>query len=240
MEWREEGALLSVRRHGETSAIVDVFTRGHGRHAGVVRGGAGRRLGPVLQPGAQLDVTWRARLEAHIGSFKVEPLRSRAHVMGDRLALAGLNSVCALLGFVLPERQPHARLYEHTVALLDELGEERDWPLDYLLWEITLLKEAGFGLDLSSCAVTGGQEELIYVSPKSGRAVSRAGAGKWAGRLLDLPACLIGRRPASAQQITAGLRTTGYFLHHRLAPALGERPLPAARDRFFEVLAGGM
>ena len=120
MEWRENGVLLAVRRHGENAAIIEVFTRAHGRHAGVVRGGAGRRMGPVLQPGAQLDLTWRARLEDHLGAFGVEPVAARAaSVLEDRLALAGLSAVCALLSFTLPEREAHAALYDRSVALLD-------------------------------------------------------------------------------------------------------------------------
>ena len=126
MEWRDQGILLSTRTHGETSAIIEVFTPAHGRHAGVVRGGVSRRMAPVLQPGAQLDLTWRARLEDHIGAFTVEPMRSRmAASMGDRLSLAGLNAVTALLLFSLPEREAHPRLYQRTERLLDLL-EVRD------------------------------------------------------------------------------------------------------------------
>src|SRR6056297_4195955 len=133
MEWRDQGILLSTRTHGESSAIIEVFTPAHGRHAGVVRGGASRRMTPVLQPGAQLDLTWRARLEDHIGAFRVEPLRSRAAgLLGDRLALAGLNAVTALLLFVLPEREAHRALYNRSEVLLDLLGHGDVWPLAYL------------------------------------------------------------------------------------------------------------
>ncbi len=237
MEWRDEGALLSVRPHGESAAIIEVFTAQHGRHAGVVRGGASRRQAPVLQPGAQLDITWKARLDEHIGAFTVEPLRSRAAaVLGDRLGLAGLNAICALLSFALPEREPHPGLYAGSVALLDGLAGGAGWPLGYLRWELGLLEELGFGLDLAACAVTGGSDDLIYVSPKSGRAVSRAGAGEWADRLLPLPACLMGQGPATAADLAAGLRLTGHFLTTRLAPALGERPLPDARRRLVDLL----
>ena len=136
MEWRGTAILLSVRRHGETSAIIDVFSEEKGRHAGVVRGGASRKVAPILQPGAQLDVAWRARLEDHIGSFVVEPVRSRAAVvMGDRLALAGLNAVTSVLSFCLPEREAHDPLYRRTEQLLDLLGQNDVWPLAYLRWE---------------------------------------------------------------------------------------------------------
>jgi recombinational DNA repair protein (RecF pathway) len=157
IEWRDEGAVLAVRPHGENAAIVEVFTAAHGRHAGVVRGGTGRRMAPVLQPGTQVEVVWRARLADHLGAFTVEPLRSRAAlVMSDRLALAGLNAVAALLAQVLPEREAHPGLYAQTVQVLDLLGQEEVWPLAYLRWEMALLEEMGFGLDLSVCAATGG------------------------------------------------------------------------------------
>lgn len=156
MDWRDQGALLSARKHGETSAIIEVFTAKHGRHAGVVRGGVSRKIAPILQPGAQLDVAWRARLEEHIGSFTVEPVKSRAAVLSDRMALAGgLNAICALLVFALPEREPpHPVLYRRTQAMLDLLTTNEAWPLAYLKWELALLEELGFGLDLSQCAVT--------------------------------------------------------------------------------------
>ena len=235
MDWRDHGILLSVRRHGETSAIIEVFTEGHGRHAGVVRGGTSRKAAPVLQPGTQLDVEWRARLEDHIGTFRVEPLRSRAAAaMSGRLALSGLNAVCALLGFALGERETHPALYTRTERLLDLLGQDEVWPLAYLKWELALLEELGFGLDLSRCAATGVNDELIYVSPKSGRAVSRHGAGEWADRMLPLPAFLRDEGPATDEAISEGFRLSGHFLENRLAPALGHKPLPEARARFVE------
>ncbi len=238
MDWRDHGILLSTRRHGETSAIIEVFTESHGRHAGVVRGGASRRIAPILQPGAQLDLEWRARLEDHLGTFRVEPLRSRAAAaMSGRLPLAGLNAVTGLLAFCLPEREVHGALYARTEQLLDLLERMDVWPLAYLNWELALLEEMGFGLDLSACAVTGQAEGLIYVSPKSGRAVSEKGAGDWADRLLPLPPCLRGQGPAPDDEIAEALRTTGYFLNHRLAPALGNRPLPEARARFAEAFS---
>lgn len=237
MEWRDEGVLLAVRPHGEHAAIIEVFTAAQGRHAGVVRGGTSRKMTPVLQPGAQLDVTWRARLQDHLGAFTVEPLRGRAAgALSDRLALAGLASVCALLSFTLPEREPHPALYARSVALLDGLGAE-NWARAYLDWEIGLLEEMGFALDLRSCAVTGSYEDLAYVSPRTGRAVSREAAGEWAERLLPLPVCLLGQGPAEPGDIADGLHLSGYFLAHHLAPSLGEKPLPAARQRLIDLIA---
>ncbi|AHC99428.1 DNA repair protein RecO [Leisingera methylohalidivorans] len=238
MEWRDHGILLSMRRHGESSAIIDVFTEAHGRHAGMVRGGASRKLAPVLQPGAQLDVAWRARMEDHLGSYNAELLRSRAAVaMSGRLALAGLNTVTALLSFCLPEREPHPELYTRSEQLLDLLGNEELWPLAFLRWELGLLEEMGFGLDLTVCAVTGSQRRLEYVSPKSGRAVSREGAGEWADRLLPLPPVMLGKGDAGDAEILQALRTTGHFLETHLAPSLGNRPLPEARGRLMHLLS---
>ncbi|MBF9034883.1 DNA repair protein RecO [Rhodobacterales bacterium HKCCE2091] len=233
MEWREDGVLLSVRPHGESGAILELFTAGHGRHAGLVRGGGSRRMAPVLQPGTQLDATWKARLSEHLGQFTVEPLRGRAGAaMADRLALAGLSAVCALLAFALPERAPYPALYARTQALLDGLGAER-WGHAYLGFELALLEEMGFGLDLARCAVSGATDELAYVSPRTGRAVARTAAGEWADRLLPLPPALIGGEDG----LVEGLSVTGHFLHHHLAPSLGDRPLPPARDRLVALIA---
>jgi DNA repair protein RecO (recombination protein O) len=238
MDWRDEGTLLSVRRHGETSAIIEVFTATHGRHAGVVRGGTSRKIAPVLQPGAQLDVSWRARLEEHLGAFTVEPLKSRAAaVMDDRAALAGLNAMTALLAFALPEREAHPRLYARSVQMFDLLGQTAAWPVAYLQWELALLEELGFGLDLSQCAATGTAEDLAYVSPRSGRAVSAEGAGEWADRLLPLPPELLGVVTDDLAGLADALRTTGYFLETGLGHSLGNRSLPEARARLVDRLS---
>ncbi|OIP85969.1 MAG: DNA repair protein RecO [Rhodobacterales bacterium CG2_30_65_12] len=240
MDWRDEGTLLTVRKHGETSAIIEVFTAEHGRHSGVVRGGTSRKIAPVLQPGAQLDLAWRARLEEHIGAFTVEPLKSRAAaVMDDRAALAGLNAMTALLAFALPEREPHPRLYARSLAMFDLLGHTPAWPVAYLQWELALLEELGFGLDLSACAVTGLADDLVYVSPRSGRAVSAEAAGDWADRLLPLPPELLGVVTGDLAGVAEGLRTTGYFLETGLAQSLGNRPLPEARARLVDRLSRG-
>ena len=238
--WRDEAALLATRPFGESAVIIDVFSAEHGLHAGVVRGGTSRKIAPMLQPGAQLSVTWKARLDSHLGSFTVEPVRSRAAVaMADRLALAGLNAVCTLLVMVLPEREPQSRMYTRTIALLDLLGQSDVWPLAYLRWEQALLEATGFGMDLSACAVRGTNEELIYVSPKSGRAVSRQAAGEWADRLLPLPPVLAGQGDAGNDDILVALRTTGYFIEHRLLRGMGDRPMPAARARLLDAIARG-
>ncbi|MFM2356574.1 MAG: hypothetical protein RLZZ528_2310 [Pseudomonadota bacterium] len=233
MEWRDEGALLSLRGHGESAAIIEVFTAEHGRHAGVVPGGASRRIAPLLQPGAQVDVTWRARLDEHIGTFAVEPVRSRAAVLSDRAGLAALNAICTILHQALPEREAHPGLYGVTVGMLDALAAGGDWGFAYLHWELTLLEDLGYGLDLTRCAVTGASEGLAYVSPKTGRAVSVAGAGDWADRLLPLPPCLRGEGP---EGLAEALGTTGHFLA-RLMQDHGDKPVPEARLRLPDLLA---
>jgi DNA repair protein RecO (recombination protein O) len=237
MDWHDHGTILSLRPHGETSAIIEVFTHAHGRHAGVVRGGASRKMVATLQPGSHVVVAWRARLQDHIGAYTVEPLRSRAGALSDRLALMGLNSVCALLAFALPERAPHPALYAATEPLFEVIAAAHPgWIVDYLHWEIALLDELGIGLDLGRCAVTGTREDLAFVSPKSGRAVSRSGAGDWAPRLFPLPPCLLGQGPATIEEIGQGLRISGHFLD-RFAADHSHRPLPEARNRLIDAIA---
>ncbi len=234
MEWREQGILMAVRPHGESAAIIDVFTETRGRHVGIVRGGTGRRLSPVLQPGAQLDLTWRARLEEHLGAFTVEPVLARTGLMSDRAALAGLGAVTALITFTLPERQAYPAFYIQTEALLDRMGSDPHWPAYYIAWEVTLLTTLGFGLDLQSCAVTGTQADLTYVSPRSGRAVNRDAGRDWSDRLLALPPFLrgdAGDASITAADLQDGLRMTGYFLSNWLVPALNKVTLPPARER---------
>lgn len=232
IEWRDEGVLLTVRRHGESSAIIDAFTPGHGRHAGLVRGGASRKMAPVLQPGAHLSLEWRARLEEHLGAYKVEPVRSRAGaILGDGDALAAMGAVSALLTAYLAEREAHPQLYAATISLLDNLGSDDGWPEAYVAWEIALLSELGYPLDLSRCASTGEADDLIWVSPRTGRAVSRAAGAPYADRLLPLPAFLTGAA-SNSDGVADGLRMTGHFLKHWVAPAFGGHSPPQARERF--------
>tara|TARA_B100001057_G_scaffold303915_1_gene304083 strand:- start:115 stop:840 length:726 start_codon:yes stop_codon:yes gene_type:complete len=238
MEWRDQGILLNARAHGETSAIIDVFTKDHGRHAGVVRGGRARKMTPVLQPGAQLDLTWRARLEDHLGTFQVELLHSRtALVIGDRKSLSGLNVVTAMLLTFLPERESYTTLYTATEHLLDLIEDQTVWPTVYLKWELALLDILGFGLDLSVCAVTGKAEDLAYISPKTGRAVSSAGAGEWADRLFPFVPVLSGAKQCDLAEMRTAFNITGYFLENHVLKGLGLRAFPAARARFVDTLS---
>lgn len=239
MEWRDEGILISARRHGESAAIVEVLTPGHGRHAGVVRGGGGRRMSPVLQPGARLSLEWTARLEEHIGTFRVEPLAPvPAALLADGAALATLASMAALVGATLPERDAHPDLYARTLDLVQALGREPDWPARYAAWELTLLAELGFGLDLARCALTGVTEDLAWVSPQTGRAANRAAGAPWADRLLPLPPFLREGwdAPPPPSEVTDALALTGFFLEARVAPGLPREALPAARARAMEAI----
>ncbi len=243
MDWRDEGILLVVRRHGESAAIIEVLTRDHGRHAGVVRGGGSRRMAPVLQPGAHLALEWSARIEEHIGTFRVDPIRSHAAVlMGDRAALAALGAMAALVAASLPERAAHPALYDRSLDLLGALGRRDDWRARYAMWELALLAELGFGLDLDTCAATGTREDLAWVSPKSGRAVSRAAGAPWAGRLLALPGFLRSgweEAPPPAAEIAEALALTGHFFEARVAPGLSRGTLPEARARAVEAMLRG-
>ncbi|MBI1170356.1 DNA repair protein RecO [bacterium] len=232
MEWRDEGVLLSMRPHGESAAIIEVFTQTHGRHLGVVRGGGARRMAGVLQPGAQLALTWTARLDTHMGNFKAEPVHARAALLSDRGALTALNAVCALLHGSLPERDPHPSLYARTTALLDLLDARGAWQIAYLMWEVSLLEEMGYGLDLGACAVTGSTQDLAYVSPRTGRAVSRQAAGDWVPRLLPLPRVLT-LHDGTPAEVAEGLHLTGHFL----ARALPDAPLPEARNRLIDLMS---
>ena len=240
MNWSDEGYVLSVRRHGEAAAIVNLLTPNHGRHAGLVRGGMGRRLRGVLQPGNQVAANWQGRLAEHLGSYTVEALRDHAAgLLSDGNRLAGLTSAVAITEAALPEREAHLAVHDGFAALLAALGGvpggESTWAAVYVRFELGLLAELGFGLDLSQCAVTGSTEDLTYVSPRSARAVSRGAAGPYRERLLPLPAFLlpgVGKMPTAAD-ILDGLKLTGYFLASQVFAA-HNRPLPAARSRLIE------
>lgn len=235
MEWNDDAIVLSVRPHGETSAIVETLTREHGRHTGLVRGGASRRVRAVLQPGNTLHAQWRARLSDHLGNFSLELSLGRAGAMIEsRDALLGLNAFTSVASAALPEREPHAPVYAAAEILLDAIMKYdfEHWAPLYVRWEAGLLNELGFGLDLSQCAATGDLDDLIYVSPKSGRAVSRAAGEAYRERLFPLPPFLLGSQNASptAADIEAGLRMTEHFLFERVLRPHG-RTMPAARQR---------
>jgi DNA repair protein RecO (recombination protein O) len=237
MQWSDEGIVLGSKRHGEGNAILELMTRAHGRHLGLVRGGAGSRLRPVLQPGNCVSCTWRARLDEHLGHYAVEALDARAAaLLPVAHALYGMTHLAALCR-LLPERDPHPQIHAALAQVLDGLLDPRRAAPGMVRFELKLLAELGFGLDLSACAATGEETDLVYVSPKSGRAVSRRAGEPWRDRLFALPAFLreTSAGEPSPQDIADGFALTGFFLaRHVLEPrGLG---LAEARASFIAAL----
>ena len=233
MEWEDEGYVLAVRPHGESSAIVSLLTAEHGRHAGLVRGGQSRKNRGLLQPGNRVSVIWRARLEEHLGSFTLELQSSAvAAILNAPGRLAALSSAVTLIEETLPERELSRGMFDMFNTLMDSLDGEH-WAATYVIWELNLMMDIGFGLDLSECAATGTTKDLIYVSPNSGRAVSRAAGEAYKDKLLVLPAFLLGTEEASSSDIANGLALSGFFLErHVFGPR--QRNLPDTRRRLAE------
>jgi len=239
MQWTDDAIFLGARPHGETSVIAEVFTRRHGRRHALVRGGRGRRLRPVLQPGNLLRVTWRGRLEEQLGGFAVEPLGLHAgRIIGDSFALAGLAVLVADL-HLLPEREAQPPLHDGALLILDNLEHAEIWPALLARFELQLLSDLGFGLDLSRCAATGATENLVWVSPKTGRAVSAEAGAPWADRLLPLPPFLReGDATPPSGDVRAALELTGHFIERRLVEPSGGR-MPVERRWILDRLADG-
>lgn len=240
MQWVDEGIVLGVRRHGEANAILELMTPEHGRHLGLVRGGGGSRLRPVLQPGNRVSVTWRARLDQHLGHFAVEGIDLRAATFLSAAhavyAVTHLAALCRLL----PERDAHPQIHAALEDLLLDLAEPRRAGARVIRFELNLLAELGFGLDLEHCAVTGATSDLIYVSPKSGRAVSREAGQAWQDKLLVLPDFLIDPEVTgepSMADLAAGFTLTGFFLVHRAFAPRG-LDLPEARSGLVNAVLG--
>ncbi len=220
MQWTDEGIVIGVRRHGEASAILELMTREHGRHLGLVRGGFGSKLKPILQTGNSVTASWRARLDEHLGNYTVEPLHQRAsNFFGAPHAIYGVGHLAAMMR-LLPERDPHAGLYSVFEEILDRLEDPLLAAPLVVRFELQLLTELGFGLDLSECVSTGTTDELVYVSPKSGRAVSRGAGAPYADKMLQLPAFLrdLDTLPGG-RDLADGFALTGFFLErHVLQP----------------------
>jgi DNA repair protein RecO (recombination protein O) len=225
MEWTDEGIVLGVRRHGESSAIVELLTREHGRHLGLVRGGAGSRMRPVLQPGNSVTALWRARLDEHLGYYQLEGTRLRAaSLLASSHAVYGVTHL-ASLARLLPERDPHADIYAMLELTLDDFEDAGAAAVHLIRFELAMLAELGFGLDLQSCAATGATSELIYVSPKSGGAVSRTAGEPFRDRLLRLPAFLREDDSGNAwseQDLLDGFALTGRFLLRNVLEPRGQ------------------
>jgi DNA repair protein RecO (recombination protein O) len=230
-EWSDRAISLGLRRFGETGAILEVFAREQGRRRGLIYGGASRTKRAPMQSGNTLAVTWKARVEDSLGFFSLaetEFERAAVH-MANGEALAALSAITEILAAALPESEPKPALYDAAETLLDQLGNEEVWPALFVRWELGLLTMLGYGLDLSSCALSGANDGLTHVSPKSGRAVRGSEAGDYLSRLLPLPAFLSdSRAPATPQDIHNGFRLTGHFLGERLFADLN-KPVPEAR-----------
>ena len=234
MQWQDTGFVLAARRHGESALIIELLTQKHGRHAGLVRGGQSPRWRAMLQPGNEVAAVWRGRLDEHLGTIGCELLRAyAARFLDDPGRLAGLTSAAALVAAALPEREPQPEVFASFARLIEALDSAIDWPAHYVTWEQDLLGALGFGLDLTRCAVSGATADLAYVSPRTGRAVSRTAGLPYNDKLLRLPEFLWRDVPIDEGQLALGLTLTGYFLaHHVFAPQ--GRALPAARLRLAE------
>lgn len=238
VEWTDNAVVLSVRPHGETSAIVELLTEAYGRHAGLVRGGRSKSQRATLQPGNEVRAHWRARLSEHLGTLTLDLIRDRSAVyLDDPDRLAGLTSACATVTVLLPEREPHRTISDGFKALINAMDETPNWPAGLVRFELGLLSELGFGLDLSQCAATGATHDLVYVSPKTGRAVSGGAGAPYKDRLLALPAFLQpgANLPPDINQALQGLQLTGFFIKRELLDPQGAK-LPAARERLIERL----
>ena len=237
-EWQADAIIISVRPHGEGNAVVSLLTADYGRHAGLVRGGASKKMRGTVQPGNRVQASWRARLSEQLGQMQLELTQAvAARFLDSPMRLAGVASVCALLEGALPEREPNERLYAGTDALLSVISmddNDEGWLEGYVRWELGLLHAAGYQLDLDRCAASGETTNLAYVSPKSGGAVSRHHAGQFANRLLALPGFLGGVACPSHDWV-AGLDLTGYFLAKRVFAA-HNADIPAARRRLADIV----
>lgn len=241
MDWHDEGLILGVRKHGETSAIVELMTPTRGRHLGLVRGGRSKRMRPVLQAGNTVKAHWHARLEDHLGTYTIEGQDLRAgHLMSSQAAIYGVQTIASHLR-LLPERDPHPGLYRAAFVLMDNFEQPEIAASLMVRFELALLEELGFGLDLSCCASTGNTEALVYVSPKSGRAVSEQAGAPWSAKMLPLPGFLNkydegwGRLP-SAAEIESGFRLSEFFLDRHIYGPRAMKP-PDERAGFIRALA---
>lgn len=239
--WTDDALILDIAKFGDTDAIVRLFTPGHGVVRGVVKRGLTSKLRADLQPATLVQATWKARLPEHMGNVVLEGAHGfAARVMHDPLRLAAVGGVCGLLAACLAERDPHPELYHASLLFLKHVAagvEPLVWLTEYVRLEMALLEQSGFGLDLAECAATGTREELVYVSPKSGRAVSRAAGAPYHERMLALPPFLhtADHLPDSMEEIAQGVALTSHFIEMRLLPALHRHP-PALRTHFCGLL----
>jgi DNA repair protein RecO (recombination protein O) len=244
MHWSDPAIILSARKFGETSAVVRVLTREHGVFSGVFRGASSKNNRGIAQAGNVVSAAWNARLAEQLGTFKLELLEAHAaHIMQDGGKLSALTSACSLLELALPERHPYPKLFSEFHEFLHILNGEGNWQEEYVKLELTLLAESGFGLDFSECAATGVTDDLVFVSPKSGRAVCRTAGEPYRDKMLPLPSFLLItpsptfplKRKSEQKEILAGMQLTGYFLEHSLLASHGKK-MPLARARLYNLI----
>ncbi len=239
MEWRDEAIVLGTKKHGENSVILSLFTRDHGRHSGMVRGAFSKKNRGSLQAGNKVSVVWRGRLEEHLGNFQIELLESNAaQLIMDSGKLAALSTACTMVEMGFSDREAHPGLYETLSSLVIALDHE-SWPQTYIKWEVTLLSELGFGLDFSQCASTGAKENLIYVSPKSGRAVSESAGYPYKDKLLPLPQFLLGKGEMDEFTYSQALRLTWYFFNRHMF-SVRNIDMPDTRQRLMKIACDGL
>jgi DNA repair protein RecO (recombination protein O) len=235
MEWRDRGILLGTTPFGESSVIIDALTKENGRVRAVLRAGQSRKFRPILQIGNVLDITWRARLVEHMGSVQIDVLKSYPEILDSRMTLLGMTSLTSMLTSFLEDHDPQFHTYNTTEKLNELLIHPDMWSIGYVFWELSLLEALGFGIDASKCVVTGDVENLMYLSPKSGCAVSERAAGQWVDRLLPMPKILTSKEKSVADVFDC-LQVLSYYWNNKVLPGLGVKIMPAARQRFIDLM----
>tara|TARA_B100000287_G_C20447616_1_gene708169 strand:+ start:137 stop:877 length:741 start_codon:yes stop_codon:yes gene_type:complete len=241
MNWTDEGLLLSVNPHGEKSAILQVLTRTKGLHAGIIQNAFSKKMSSILQPSSQLQLDWSSRLEEHLGTYKVDLLKTRVDIfLSNKIALDMFNSISSLCISILAERDPMPEFYEKTINFLDQIVTKKNWEFLYLDWELQLLTSIGYGLDLKKCVASGSTENLFYISPKSGKAVSREIGLKYDKKLLRFPSILRDKKKYndfSRSELVAGLSITGFFLKKWLTYSFQNKQTMKIRQRLIDTLS---
>ncbi len=238
MNWTDQGIILSVNKHGETSAIVNIFTKNYGRSSGYIRGARSQKLRGVVQPGNLVKASWRGRIEEQLGFFNVELIESLPNIfLKDSIKMQAISSVCTLCRLLLPEKEQYISIYNEIINLIFNISKnEKSWLFNYVFWELNLLSSLGFGLDLSSCVVSGQKDNLIWVSPKSGRAVSKNEGDKYRDRLLILPQFLLNNNiKFSYKEVILGLVLTGHFLENHVFKSI-DKKMPISRIRLKDTI----
>ncbi len=237
MRWESEGIVLGFNLHNEKSYILEVLTKEYGRHKGLIRGIHSKNLRSIIEPGNEVKALWSGRLETHLGNFTIEPIKSWSSlILSKKDKLTALSSLCSLISLTMAEKQPNELIYYNSKEMIKKISSDEDnWIREYINWELGLLSEIGYGIDLSKCAVTSKKDELVYVSPSSGRAVTLEGAGSYKDRLLKLPNFIVSHEyEYDNNDIMNGLELTEYFLRKRFFEP-NNLNFPQSRNRLKEI-----